>query len=491
MEKRQIVECNFVFSLWKNPILFLDYGQLQDEYFLTEEGKFYYNIGKELFKSKFVKFDEVALSTYFVGKDSIKLTYDTYGGYSTVREILSIVETDNIEGYFDNMIKGKIIKDLLNVGIDVDLDRADKMSVDELYEHYDKILSTLFMSNPSNFELEDISISDNDINFLNEGNDMGIQFHEYSPRMNYHSLGFPKGELSMIAGFVNQGKSTFTVSNILYPIAKRGEMVGMIANEQTIIKIKTLLLSMVMFREMKEYSLPRRTLRKGNFTSTQLEILAKAKDKYNSILANNFKFIKMYDYNPTKLRKAVRLLASLGCELILYDVLKIDTSSNSANNPAWMELINTSKDLMQMCSKLNIAGLITMQLDQNRNDRRVLTNELITGARGVNEVLSESWMIRILRKDEYTGQPHDCKAYTFKYDDKGKILKGSDKKPIKEYLELKEDEAFMVAFHTKSRSDEVGTQIIFKSILDFATYQEIGYCSIVESQPQQYKKKEG
>ena len=489
MEKRNVIECNFVFSLWKQPILFLDYGQLQDEYFLTEEGKFYYNIGREMFKGKFIKFDELAISTFLVGKDEIKAKFEDYGGFSTVKEIVTMVEPDNIEGYFDNMIKGKIIKDLITVGIDVDLDKADSMSTDELYEHYDKILNTLFMASPSNFELEDIELTDSDINFLNEGSEMGVQFSEYAPRMNYHCMGLPKGELSMIAGFVNQGKTSFTVSSILYSIAKKGNMVGMIANEQAIIKIKTLLLSMVMFRELRDYSLSRRNLRKGNFNTTQMQSIQKAKVKYNEILANNFKFIKMYDYNPSKLRKAVRLLASLGCEVVLYDVLKIDTGINSASNPAWMELINTSKDLMQLCSKLQIAGLITMQLDQNRNDRRVLTNELITGARGVNEVLAESFMIRILKKDEYTGQAHDCKAYNFKYDDNGKIMKGADKKPIKEYLNLDEDSEYMVAFHTKSRSDGIGTQILYKSILDFATYQEIGYTSIVESQPHQYTKK--
>ena len=44
-------------------------------------------------------------------------------------------------------------------------------------------------------------------------------------------------------------------------------------------------------------------------------------------------------------------------------------------------------------------------------------------------------------------------------------MKGADKKPIKEYLTLDEESEYMVAFHTKSRSDGIGTQILYKSIL--------------------------
>ena len=479
MEKRHIIECNLVFSLWKQPLMYLDYGQLQDDFFLTKEGLFYYSIGKDLFKSKFLKFDEIAISTYFNNKESLRTTFENYGGYSTVKEIMSIVEVDNVEAYFDSFIKGKVIKDLITAGIDVDLDLADSMTTDELYEHYDKILNSTFMANPNNFELEDMLLTSEDIDYWNQGLDMGIQFSEYCPRLNYHCMGIPKKEVSLLAGRMNNGKTTFAVSSILYPIAKRGDMVGMIANEQTIIKMKALLLSMIMFREMKEYSMSRRNIRKGNFTPKQIDILNKAKEKYNELLANKFKFVKMYDYKSDKLKKAVRLLASLGCSLVLYDVLKIDTNLDK-NAPAWQELVNTSKDLLQLATKFDIAVLVSMQLDQNKVEKRIITSDALAGAKQVNEVVSEMFGLRLLLKDEYTGQQHDCKAYNFEYDKEGKLVKGSDNKPIKTYLELKEDETYLIVFHPKSRSDNIGSQILYKVIGDFATYVEIGYANVVE-----------
>ena len=55
---------NLVFSLYKEPSLYFDFGLLKEEDFKTEEARFYYFLGLNLFNSKFSTFDEMSITNY-------------------------------------------------------------------------------------------------------------------------------------------------------------------------------------------------------------------------------------------------------------------------------------------------------------------------------------------------------------------------------------------------------------------------------------------
>lgn len=72
---RNAVEASFIFCLWKQPDLYSNYGALNDnndETIKTEDGTFYYSLGKQLYKQGFKAFDNVSVYTFLEDKPTVK-----------------------------------------------------------------------------------------------------------------------------------------------------------------------------------------------------------------------------------------------------------------------------------------------------------------------------------------------------------------------------------------------------------------------------------
>ena len=473
---------NLVFSLYKEPSLYFDFGLLKEEDFKTEEARFYYFLGLNLFNSKFSTFDEMSITNYLTMRPKEAEKFELYGGYQTVKEIMSIVNPENIEGYYHDFVKGIIVSKLIISGFDLEeVDIKDK-TVDDIYNHFEAKLNSIFLETNNSSQIEEMQINDLDLQQLNDGMEMGYNFGEYAHILNYKCMGLPKGEITLIAGSTNSSKTTFSVSMILYPLIKSGIKGCMMSNEQHIIKIKTMLLAVVLFRELKLYSMNRKKIRTGNYTKDQWDVLNKGKDKFNELL-KDMKFVKMYDYNTSKIKKVMRVLSAQGYEVFCFDTFKSDTTLDNGK-ASWENLVNDSKELHQLCGKLGVSLLISMQNNQTTNNRSIMATDMLSSAKGIMEVVAESFMIRRLDKSEYTGGDYDCKPYKFVTqrgeDGKYSMVKGADGKPMKEYMTLDPDKEYIVLFHVKTRSDTVGTQLIYEFVGDFAIFYEIGYANIVE-----------
>ena len=109
-EGRNAVEASFIFCLWKQPDLYSDYSSINennDETIKTEDGIFYYSLGKQLYKQGFKAFDNVSVYTFLEDKPTVKKHFDKLGGYKTVEELRSLVDVENIDAYFDQIAISK------------------------------------------------------------------------------------------------------------------------------------------------------------------------------------------------------------------------------------------------------------------------------------------------------------------------------------------------------------------------------------------------
>ena len=71
---RKEIECNFIFSLWKQPDLIGEYNNTIENGrdVITEDGMFYYGIITQLFKLGYRVFDHATVYTFLANKPTLK-----------------------------------------------------------------------------------------------------------------------------------------------------------------------------------------------------------------------------------------------------------------------------------------------------------------------------------------------------------------------------------------------------------------------------------
>lgn len=163
IEGRNAVEASFIFCLWKQPDLYSDYSSINennDETIKTEDGIFYYSLGKQLYKQGFKAFDNVSVYTFLEDKPTVKKHFDKLGGYKTVEELRSLVDVENIDAYFDQIAKSNTLMMLHDKGFPVlpNIKKFARMTNQEVYDYYDYLLNSISLNTGHDAAIEDLVI---------------------------------------------------------------------------------------------------------------------------------------------------------------------------------------------------------------------------------------------------------------------------------------------------------------------------------------------
>lgn len=472
-ENRNSIEASFIFCLWKQPDLYDDYSSINennDETIKTDEGIFYYALGKQLYKQGYKSFDNVSIYTFLEDKPAVKKQYEKMGGYKTVEELRSLVDVENIDAYFDQIAKSNTLMMLHDKGFPVlpNIKKFARMTNQEVYDYYDYLLNSISLNTGHDAAIEDLVIDQAYIDRCDAGEEMGLNYGKVCHILNYLTMGLPLGEMTMLAGHSGAGKSSFIFECIILPLVEQGIKVAIISNEQKIHSFQQLLLVHILTQDLDYWELTRKKLKSGHFTDSQKEMLTLAqqisKEKYP-----NIKFVKLFDSDMGKAKKIIRKLSKLGYQAAIYDTLKVE---DSFDRSTWEQLLIQSRQLFQLASKENIALVTTFQLALSTLNKRWLDAGCLSNGKQVKEVYSEMIYLRQIWDDEYTGEKHDCKAYRLKRDANGKLTK------VKEMITLDKDKKYLVAFLDKTRNDEDKQTILYEWNGRFNKWTEIGYCSI-------------
>ena len=472
-ESRNSVEASFIFCLWKQPDLYSDYGTLNDnndETIKTEDGIFYYSLGKQLYKQGFKAFDNVSVYTFLEDKPTVKKHFERLGGYKTVEELRSLVDVENTDAYFDQIAKMNTLMMLHDKGFNVldNVKKLMKMTNQEVYDYYDYLLNSISLNTGHDSVIEDLVIDQAYINKCDTGEEMGLNYGKVCHILNYLTMGLPLGEMTMIGGHSGTGKSSFIFECIVLPLVEQGIKVAIISNEQKIHSFQQLLLVHILTQDLDYWELTRKKIKTGHFTDPQKEMLNLAcqisAEKYP-----NIKFVKLFDTDMAKTKKIIRKLAKLGYQAAIYDTLKVE---DTFDRSTWEQLLIQSRQLFQLGSKENIAVITTFQLALSTLNKRWLDAGCLSNGKQVKEVYSEMIYLRQLWDDEYTGEKHDCKAYRLKRDANGKLTK------VKEMITLDKDRKYLVAFLDKTRNDEDKQTVLYEWNGRFNKWTELGYCTI-------------
>lgn len=116
-----------------------------DKTLRSEDAIWYFNLGKSLYKEGFKEFDAVTLETFLSNKPALRKTYEKYGGYTTVKELRSLVNPDNVDGYFDQITKMNSLTGIAKKYDEIfnDVDRFKTATNEDVYNTFDTLNNSI------------------------------------------------------------------------------------------------------------------------------------------------------------------------------------------------------------------------------------------------------------------------------------------------------------------------------------------------------------
>ena len=416
-------------------------------------------------------FDHVSIYTFLETKPNVKKHFDELGGYSSVDELRNLVNVENTDAYYDNIVKMNFLLSLHDKGFNVlqNISKFKEMTSQQVYDWYDYMLNNIGIKNNQDMQIESLEIDDSFLEECDKGEAMGISYGKKCPILNNMTLGVPLGDMYMFGGHSGVGKSSFVFGNMIIPMTEEGKKCAVISNEQRSKDFKYLLLVHILTQELDYWGLTRKKIKQGKFNEEQWEMLKKAKqiskEKYADI-----KFIKLFDNNMNRVKQVIKKLSKVGYQVFMFDTMKSDDEIDEA---MWQQLLIHSRKLFQIASKENIALICTYQLALHTLNRRYLDASCLSNAKQIKEVFSEMVYAREIWQDEMKDERYDVKPYQLVKDDSGKYTNA--KKPI----DLDADKKYMIIFLDKTRNDEDKKQILYSFNGRFNLWKEIGFCSVI------------
>lgn len=465
LKKREAIECNFIFSLFKEPDLFTDYNHIENnEDIITEDGKFYYGLGRALIKAGFQTFDAMSIETFLADKKKAKEEYEKRGGYRSIQDIMSLISIENLDSYYDDLVKNNMLIRLHAKGFDVlsNLDKFKLMTSEEVYDWFEYQLADISVGKIDKIQVEDLSTGyDEWMDRVQSGQNVGYKIG--SGMLDYKMAGIHKG-LTLYAGGIGQGKSSSSVPLFILPALENGNDVCILCNEQTADEYRSMIIATVVFSKIKDVKgMNRMKINLGKFTDdnkTKLKEAATWLEKQ----PGKIKFVKLENYDTTKVKKIIKKQCKLGCGYFIFDVLK---SVNNADEKAWAILLDASQTLAQLAVNEQIAIIATVQLAPDSMLRRFLDLSSIGKSRGMAECATTVLGFRPVLTDEYD----KIKPYEWAR------IEGSEKKVKKEFT-LDPEKHYIIEFIMKNRWGDMSEQIVLEFNQSFNTIKDIGYYKV-------------
>lgn len=477
MQNRKIIEANVIFSLYKNPDLYKDYINKLDIFnsFELEESQFFYSIGSNIIKQGYNVIDEVAMEAYLIDKPNTKDIYYEYGGWKTIKEMIGIVEIDNFEKYYDDLLKYNILKELSKKGFNTKDVPIKELNSNQLYDYYDYMINDLFIQTTNENKVETLEITDEYLDSRYNGEGLGASISSACPRLNYDIGGLRTGNIIIVGGSSGVGKSSFSFENMILPLVRQGIYTGIISNEQDAHQFRDILLTSVLFKDFKYYNITRKKLQSGNLNDEDKKMIEKARDYINKEIAPYITFVKMFEYNIDNTKKVIKKLCREGITHILYDTMKAEDSAN-ANFSG--QMVETSKTLFNLADKLDICIIWTQQASLHSTNSRYLSMYNLAGSKQVSEVAAQVIMLRPVWDDEYSEEKFDIMPYNYKKDHNGKYVK-EDKHTVKEIFEIyKDTPRNILVFLAKNRFGESDKVYVVHQTAIYNAWKELGFAEV-------------
>ena len=473
-EYKVVAEANVVAIFFKQPELILDYPmQLED--FTENTWRVYWQIANDIIViEKKSVLDDMTVGLYLEKHPKLKAKYDEYGGYETIDKAKEYVNINNISGYVNELYKWKTVLELLKNGFPVQnrIKEFCDMSLDEIYEEYEAMLNHIFIN--AEDDVKSYSLADGIydlIDELDEGLAVGLPYNNMDI-LNKETGGQLPGNITLIGGLSNMGKTTLTRSMLIPSTVKYGERLVICVNEEGKKKWQRELLVWVANNIYKQ-DLQKFVVRDGKYSTETKELLHKCADWIVEKSENNMlTIIPFKRYKTQKFIRVLKKYANLGVKYFILDTYKADSGSRS--DKMWLDMQQNMVDIYDTVKCKEEGGLevhvaITFQLSKSSARQRFYSQDNIGMAKSIVDPSSTCLMLRDVFEDEYTGAKNALKV--FRFDGKN----NKSKIPVK----LDPDKHYQLIFICKNREGAASSiQIVCEHDMSRNLLKEVGFTSV-------------
>ena len=494
LENRAMHEGNVVALLYKD-LLTLDEVGLTSDNFITQDGKFYFEIANNIRKKGFNVIDDVTI--FSECGDVITNGYEKRGGWQSLQDIVDVVNDKNAESYLDTLDRENVMLKLHDLGMNllkpIDCDGKQvipyklfrKMDSESVVEFYEQKINEFSTGNSTKvLEEGNLDITDEYLEGLQEGLESGVPFDIAGKSLDGSDIkcfsymsneigGLMPQTLNMLGGFSSSGKTTM-MTTILMGLQYRGRKIIIISNEQRSSVFKMQFLMLILVKYFKYYNVTKKKLKnKGELTTEDRAMIKKAQNVWNEKFSKSFKFVQICDADISIVKKKVRKYAlSDGFDVLAYDTFKSELDSGNGDNNH-LKLIKDSRTLDTLCKKYNMIGLANIQLAEGLNNVLFLNASVISQSKQVKEVLESLTLMRPTFLEEL--DPGNKKFYCHPF--QRKLIGG---KWIHEDYTPDKDATYRTIFFEKTRngssSNDTGQAMLYKFIGNLGTFSEVAYC---------------
>lgn len=471
-EYKVACEANIVSIFYKKPELMYDY-QLKLEDFSENTWRVYWQIAYDIIvKEKKSVLDDITVGLYLEKHSKLKQKYDEYGGYDTIDKATEYIKTSNISGYVNELKKWETVIKMIASGFPV-TDRIKEfvdMSLDEIYKEYDALLNHIFIN--AEEDVMSYSLSDGIydlIEQLNEGIAVGLPY-DNMPTLTKETGGQLPGNITLVGGLSNMGKTTLTRTMLIPSAVKYGERLVILVNEEGKAKWQRELIVWVA-NNIYKTDLQKFVVRDGKFSDEVKELLYKCADWIAEKSENNMlTIIPFARYETQKAIRVIKKYASLGVKYFILDTYKADAGSRS--DRMWLDMQQNMVDIYDTVKAeggKNVHITITFQLAKSSARQRFYSQDNIGMAKSIIDPASTCLMLRDVFEDEYTGERNALKVYRLD----GKNNKS--KIPVK----LDHDKHYQLIFIVKNREGAANNiQIVCEHDMSRNLLKEVGFTSV-------------
>lgn len=477
--------------MWANPTEnYSLYGnKMESDDFLHKQWAFYFGLGKELYKKGFKVFDDISVSAT-VMEFGVRELFDEYGGLDTMYELINIVKENdvNIDAYYEMLLKNKIIMALMeflgtNVVKETKYYNYKEMSATQISSYWQDKMNKIAVSSISQYEDENLYIeSDEFIENLRQQKDNMMPYYS-SGILGKFVQGIPRGEVTMLGGFGNSGKSSFMVDKILMSCVHDVDKTLVVLNEEGADKLREKLLLSLINHEMRTSEGARETFSRWKFnnadklTEEDITLINRTFKKWHELIDGDdahIKVVYMEQYRVEDLRNIVALHANRGYVNLIIDTHKVP--DGYSQNARWEAIVEATKEIYKMTRKegggFNLRTVLTIQLADNHIGDRFLGYDAIGEGKAMKNEASVLLMYRPLFADEYD-----------KIEPKRLVRSDLGKNGwITEDVELDKDKTYYVMFIPKNRfggnTDSGQDCILYEPNFDFNSFREVGTVKI-------------
>ena len=469
-EYKVACEANIVSIFYKKPELMYDY-QLKLEDFSENTWRVYWQIAYDIIvKEKKSVLDDITVGLYLEKHSKLKQKYDEYGGYDTIDKATEYIKTSNISGYVNELKKWETVIRMIASGFPV-TDRIKEfvdMSLDEIYKEYDALLNHIFIN--AEEDVMSYSLSDGIydlIEQLNEGIAVGLPY-DNMPTLTKETGGQLPGNITLVGGLSNMGKTTLTRTMLIPSAVKYGERLVILVNEEGKAKWQRELIVWVA-NNIYKTDLQKFVVRDGKFSDEVKELLYKCADWIAEKSENNMlTIIPFARYETQKAIRVIKKYASLGVKYFILDTYKADAGSRS--DRMWLDMQQNMVDIYDTVKAeggKNVHITITFQLAKSSARQRFYSQDNIGMAKSIIDPASTCLMLRDVFDDEYTGEKNALKVYRLD----GKNNKS--KIPVK----LDHDKHYQLIFIVKEGAAN-SIQIVCEHDMSRNLLKEVGFTSV-------------